>query len=509
MAVQRYELNPDESQIIAGALTLISDAVPWRSLDAMTTGPLSDYWLALASWFAPLDFLVARLWAVVTFGGALILTYATLRRLTNDTVARWAVLPALLFVTFTTHHDYTHYSSEHLPCLLIAAAVYGLVRMMQGGTERGRVAWGFAAAVLLGAQPWAKLQMVPVALPLGILGLVWWAARPTLQWRKRLAGALAMLAGSLLPSIVFVTLILANGLWSDFTARYIGYVFDYAESRPQMALELLMNFGRYAGPNSGMIWLAGGALLWITLALGRWWDRGRFIGRFWGFSLAIAYALSAFATCLISGRYYTHYLLMLVLPVAFLSGWILFYVTTRGVVYPVRHSFLSLKPYTLFFVLLVLPVLVRRPFIPQPTMPVMLPHRDDAVSYKINEVATPGDRLTTWGWMPEYNVRTHLAQGARDAISVNLMEPSPRQEQATRDYVADLERNHTRFFVDAVAPGAFAYSTPEWRHDHFSIVREYIATHYRLLDEHDGIRIYVRARATGGLTSTVHEVPRI
>lgn len=89
------------------------------------------------------------------------------------------------------------------------------------------------------------------------------------------------------------------------------------------------------------------------------------------------------------------------------------------------------------------------------------------------------------------------------------MEASSRQQQATRDYVADLERNRTRFFVDAVAPGAFAYSTPEWRHDHFPVVREYIATHYRLLDEHDGIRIYVRSSATGGLTSTVGEVPGI
>ncbi len=509
MAVQRYELNPDESQIIAGALTLLSDAVPWRSLDAMTTGPLSDYWLALAGYFAPIDFLVARLWAVVTFGGALILTYATLRRITSDTVARWAMLPALLFVTFTTHHDYTHYSSEHFPCLLMAAAVYSLIRMMQSGSERSRVAWGFASAILLGAQPWAKLQMVPVALPVGVLALVWWTTRSILPVRKRLAGAFAMVVGSLLPSAVFITLILANGLWSNFVARYIGYVLEYAESRPQMAFELLLNFGRYAGPNSGMVWFAGGALLWIVVALGRWWHRGHFNGRSWELSLAVTYAFSAFATCMISGRYFTHYLLMLVLPVAFLSGWILFHVTTPVVAHPLGRSFTGLKPYALFFVLLVLPALVRRPFIPQPNMPVPLPHRDDAVSYKINELATPGDRLTTWGWMSEYNVRTHLAQGARDAISVNLMEASSRQQQATRDYVADLERNRTRFFVDAVAPGAFAYSTPEWRHDHFPVVREYIATHYRLLDEHDGIRIYVRSSATGGLTSTVGEVPGI
>ena len=37
------EYNPDESQLIAGALTLPLDPVPWRGVDGFTSGPLNFY----------------------------------------------------------------------------------------------------------------------------------------------------------------------------------------------------------------------------------------------------------------------------------------------------------------------------------------------------------------------------------------------------------------------------------------------------------------------------------
>jgi hypothetical protein len=496
MILQRYELNPDESQIIAGALTLRTDPVPWRSIDGMTTGPLSDYWLQIASYFAPLNFMVARIWAVLTFGGALILTYASIRRLTSDTVARWAVAPALLFATFTTHHDFAHYSSEHLPTLLLAAAVYALVRMFVGRDFRTSIFWSALSALLLGAQPWAKLQAVPIALSIGCVGLGWWF-QSKFTMRQRVIGASTMITSSLAVSLAFATLLHQNGLWGDFLERYIAYVFEYTKTRPNSPLELLLNFGRYADHHSGITWLAAGAAVWLTIALCVTWRRGEGMGTgaFW---LSLIYALSAFATCLISGRFYTHYLLLMVLPTVFLCGWMLHLVSKYAS--SISAENVHSLPLRIYFCALVLPPLVHRPYIPQPTMPVELPHADDAVSFKINQISKPGDRLTTWGWMAEYNVRTQLPQGARDAISVNQMEESTRREKATRDYVADLERNRTRFFVDAVAPGAFAYATPEWRHDRFPVIREYIATHYQLFDDHDGIRIYMRSEPANRLS---------
>src|SRR4051812_1663994 len=58
--------NPDESQIIAGTLTLLQDPVPWRSADMSTTGPLN----AVPLWVAgkaglELNFALARIIAAL------------------------------------------------------------------------------------------------------------------------------------------------------------------------------------------------------------------------------------------------------------------------------------------------------------------------------------------------------------------------------------------------------------------------------------------------------------
>lgn len=52
------ELNTDESQFIAGALTLAHDPVFWRSVDGMTAGPLVFYALLPWTWLGvPLGYL--------------------------------------------------------------------------------------------------------------------------------------------------------------------------------------------------------------------------------------------------------------------------------------------------------------------------------------------------------------------------------------------------------------------------------------------------------------------
>ena len=53
------EFNPDESQLIAGTITLAHDPVFWRSVDGTTSGPLNFYvllpvhWLGASSTFRP------------------------------------------------------------------------------------------------------------------------------------------------------------------------------------------------------------------------------------------------------------------------------------------------------------------------------------------------------------------------------------------------------------------------------------------------------------------------
>jgi hypothetical protein len=65
------ELNPDESQIIAGAITLRDNPVFWKSVDGTTHGPLNEYILTAASLVGvPLNYLGARLMAALLIAGA-------------------------------------------------------------------------------------------------------------------------------------------------------------------------------------------------------------------------------------------------------------------------------------------------------------------------------------------------------------------------------------------------------------------------------------------------------
>src|SRR5882757_8822920 len=76
------EFNPDESQLIAGALTLTRDPVFWRSVDGNTAGPFDFYALLPLHWLGlPLDYFTARLTGLLIIWGTLFLCLRTLARI--------------------------------------------------------------------------------------------------------------------------------------------------------------------------------------------------------------------------------------------------------------------------------------------------------------------------------------------------------------------------------------------------------------------------------------------
>src|ERR1019366_9391905 len=189
----QHQLNPDESQLIAGALTLRHDPVFWRSVDGGTAGPLDYYPLLPAAWvdgFA--SYAAARLIALTVVFGAVVFGGETLALLAGAALARIAMLPALAAIAFTTTPDFAHYSTELIPALLLAAAGYVAGRRLL--TPAPRQLW--LIALLLGGVPWAKLQAAPLACVLWLLVTVHeYRAGRTRSW-------LPLVAGGLLPTLV-------------------------------------------------------------------------------------------------------------------------------------------------------------------------------------------------------------------------------------------------------------------------------------------------------------------
>ena len=115
--------TPDESWLIAGALELLHDPVPWRGADLTTSGPLNSYILLVpAALGLKISYLTARLVGLSLLIIAVICWYAFAKRIRGKFVAMSVVLPPVTFLCFVQNTDFLHYSTELLPITLLSVA---------------------------------------------------------------------------------------------------------------------------------------------------------------------------------------------------------------------------------------------------------------------------------------------------------------------------------------------------------------------------------------------------
>ena len=105
----------------------------------------------------------------------------------------------------------------------------------------------------------------------------------------------------------------------------------------------------------------------------------------------------------------------------------------------------------------------------------------------------PGDTLSVWGWASAFHVQTQLPQATREAHTERQLAPSALREYYRLRYFADLQESRPAFFLDAVGPEGFGFKLCENDgHETFPSLRDYIATHYRLVGDLESTRIYIR-----------------
>ena len=179
--------DPDESQLIAGASTLRYDPIFWRSVDGSTHGPL-DQWPLLVALFVrgSLDFTAARTVTTLLIWIELVSVWFLFRHLFKVSIAGLLVLPLMAAHAFTHAWSFVAYCSEHVPDALVAVGCCSLLTAWRqcgaGPPKLGRL---FAAGVLLGAVPFAKLQATPIAA-VAVIGGAWLALfSDSSNWRQR------------------------------------------------------------------------------------------------------------------------------------------------------------------------------------------------------------------------------------------------------------------------------------------------------------------------------------
>jgi hypothetical protein len=475
-----HELYPDESQLLAGALTLRHDPVFWRSVDGGTAGPL-DYFAVVPAAFFPgaAGYAATRLTAVLLVWGTIIAAGETLALITSRRVAQVAILPALAFEALTTSPEFVHYSTELVPGCLLALAVLAIVRQTLR-PARGNL---WVAALLLGAFPFAKLQAAPIAAVLGLF-LV---GHEITAGRSRHVGLLA--GAALLPTLFFTALVTVTGQAEQMVIPYFLQNTLYASTGRQSLGQVLHQFGEQSVTNGyHALWLAGSALFCTGAVL---YSRHA-TGPLRRHALAAAGLLGVTAFVILSpGRPYHHYLNLLTLPVTLLAG------VALGLVVQARAD----RPafvLAVFLACTLLPQLVLRAS-PRPdpyeyyniTISARGPAYRELVA-RIKSLTLPGESLGIWGWRSSLYIETGRHQATRLAHTEALLVGGRWQKFYLRRYYDDMVAANPPVIVDATGPGNFRFESRSVGLEVYPLLFAWVSAHYSCVGEVDGTRLYVR-----------------
>ena len=493
------ELNPDESFLLAGAITLRHYPVHWKAVDTMTAGPLDAYALTGASLLGlPLNFFGARVLTLLLQAGALLATRAALRRLVAEPVARLGVLGPLVFWGLTSHHDFIHYSSELVSLLLLALAGWLLAAGLAIDASHPRPSAGrlFLTGFFLGLVPFAKLQGVPPAAALGLIGLV-------ALFRHRRQTGLApcgwFLAGALAAPGLAIALIAAAGQAGEAWHAYILNNLWYVKTAPASAgpLARLLELVNFVPAFRAFWW---GSLGCVLVLSGPAWRRAAPAQRA---LLGAGWILLGAATIAVlgPGRLLPHYLEFLVLPLGFLLAIHLQAAAPRLAAGPFSSAQGVFLP-ALFLALAVAPQVVSRlrnhHIYAGQFAHFRYEHPPSQAAYYIRQQARPGDTLAMWGWRPQLYVETGLPQGTREAQTERQLSLDPVvQAYYLGRYLRDLREQAPAWFVDAVGPASLGYQNRS-QHGHETLpeLARYIAGHYEFQIEIEHQRIYRRRPGT-------------
>ena len=481
------DFNPDESQLIAGAITLAHDPVFWRSVDGTTSGPLNYYILLPLHWLGlPLDYFTARLTGLLLVWGALFACLQALARAHGRAIAWLGILPAAAFFATVTHSDLIHYSSEHLSLLLIAVPFLLLASRAPGELTRLRI-----ACFVAGTAPWAKLHTTPLALVL-ISWAGWQMLREgnvPLKYRVRQVSGAVFFA--ITPTLLAAILIATTGQAETAIRRYFLHNLIYvSQDTGRTMLEALRDMKNMAMLDGRFPLLLITVLAMGFAALG--YSLIRRIRPAALLAVSSVLLIAAALAVMMPRREFLHYVLLLPVPLSLWLG------ATAG---PWWESLASVRSrWLLAGVLLVagglLPLLTRC-YQPLPSISENFGyhwrHPRSNVAMVVQALTEKGGSLGVWGWANHLYVETGLRQATRDTHSTWSILPSAQREYHRTTYLSDLRLHAPTVFVDAVGPNAFCFEHRSVQaHEIFPELADYIRENYVLLRDVKDARIYVR-----------------
>jgi hypothetical protein len=433
-----FQLDVDEGQMLAQAMRYEHDLTPWRAVDGETGGPVLSWVILLGHEVGlPFNFRALHFLAAICLAGTLLATFAAARELAGETAALVGLAAGSWWLALAQDTDFTHYSSELVPCLLISGALAALVAPRQPDRGIGRL---FPVGLLLGLVPWAKLQAVPEALALGLWAVAEVSAERDTAAGRRFRRTVVLVAGALLPSAIILAWVARAGAWDQFSHSYVLANLSRAEGKSWVTY--CANLLHILFHQLGSPWFQDTALLAIVAICLRGRAAWRALPRR-GAGLAALLVAAALFAILSTVTQYPHYqqlcLVPLMLAVACAarvlvgddtapeglrrrSGWVIlalgllplpaiyFWQFDGGhIVHETWHSRQS------------------RAFEKQATV--------DSI---VRQFAAHAHSMAIWGWAPYLYVDLGLPPATRDAGYASLTDGNPSQEFMRASFLRDL-----------------------------------------------------------------------
>lgn len=481
--------NPDESEMLAGALKLRHHPVFWRDVDGNSHGPLNQFPLVLPALLGfRIDFTSGRIVGNLMLVLMFCCVHRTLADWVGEGAARLCVLPGWAYFIFNQEPEIAQYTTETASCLLLAAAGWFVSRLWRA---RGRAAAAdiFWAGLLCGAAPFGKLQSAPVAAWIFFVAAFHLLRGPGLPLAARTRRVGGLLGAALLPGLFFVGLAAWGGALDYFLIAYlesnlVGYVLKgsayFNSAYPR--LDYAFGLPQFVWPVAAVIALALLGAAWRRVAL----DRA---------ALAFAAGLTAASVFAIYAPHkpFGHYYVFLIAPLVLLLG------ATAGPVLPrlagglARRARLGVT--ALLLAGLVVPLAAHHRLNPAYFWAVLnqRSRMPTELIQAVQRLTRPDEYLEVWGWQPSLHVFAQTISTTRNIISFWPAVVSPRQDFYHAIYMHDMRAHPPVVFVDTMGPVDFFFRSAEtMKHENFPELSAFIAEHYVLAETISGARIYVR-----------------
>ena len=504
-------LDPDEGQFIAGAIKLLKDPVFWRAVDAGSSGPLNVYPLTLPAFFGfRIEYASSRVIGLIMIIAAIVCLYYALSTLYDKSLSRLAIVPVFTTVALMKESGYVHYTSEHFSIAILSVALLIVCKYYAGNSSNpNRLI--FALGFILGLTPFAKMQSVPIAFSIAciFLHILWLKSSARGQFIRSLA---AFFLGGMLFSALVILYLTIFSIYDAFWKSYIQQnLLIYSThglggnltqvtflAKINIFLDMLVRV-----QDTQMLFLltAIALIVGIPFLIIKRFSLSPHQEQFNTFcfvyySLVI---LSASSYSVIRpGNSFSHYLLFLIIPSGFLIGVFLgelakvlqvskftrshlkFSLLTGVVFITVASSFLQ---FTITIISDNFYLDNRRRFAKNYLSPI---------AKTILNYASPGESMAVWGWAPQLYVDTGLIQATRASV-IGPLKYFPLRQYFFKQYADDLINSNAKLFVDAVAPRMIGFKDRETQgHEVFPEIARVIKENYRLVDEVQGVRIYLK-----------------